>query len=92
MPKRLADETCPHLLQHAKNPVDWWPWGPQAVAEAERSDRPVLLSIGNAACHWCHVISYVSASVRRRRVHAQIMLFQRDHRSNLMLRSAGSSV
>lgn len=43
MPKRLADETCPHLLQHAKNPVDWWPWGPQAFAEAERSDRLILL-------------------------------------------------
>ncbi len=59
MPNRLADETSPYLLQHAQNPVDWWPWGPDAFAEAERLDRPVLLSIGYAACHWCHVISYV---------------------------------
>lgn len=55
MPNRLADETSPYLLQHAQNPVEWWPWGPEAFAEAERLDRPVLLSIGYAACHWCHV-------------------------------------
>ncbi|MDP9181598.1 MAG: thioredoxin domain-containing protein [Actinomycetota bacterium] len=60
MPNRLAAETSPYLLQHADNPVDWWPWGPEAFAEAERLDRPVLLSIGYAACHWCHVMAHES--------------------------------
>ena len=60
MPNRLAAETSPYLLQHAQNPVDWWPWGPAAFAEAERLDRPVLLSIGYAACHWCHVMAHES--------------------------------
>ena len=60
MPNRLAAETSPYLLQHAENPVDWWPWGPEAFAEAARSDRPVLLSIGYAACHWCHVMAHES--------------------------------
>src|SRR3954466_1017144 len=53
---RLAAETSPYLLQHKTNPVDWWPWGADALAEAKRSDRPILLSIGYAACHWCHVM------------------------------------
>ncbi len=56
MPNRLADATSPYLLQHADNPVDWWPWGDEAFAEAARRDIPVLLSVGYAACHWCHVI------------------------------------
>jgi uncharacterized protein YyaL (SSP411 family) len=50
---RLAGVTSPYLLQHADNPVDWWPWGPEAFAEAKRRDVPVLLSVGYAACHWC---------------------------------------
>ena len=54
---RLADATSPYLLQHADNPVDWWEWGPDAFAEARRRNVPVLLSVGYAACHWCHVIS-----------------------------------
>lgn len=53
---RLARETSPYLLQHAKNPVDWYPWGPEALERARREDRPILLSIGYAACHWCHVM------------------------------------
>ena len=56
MPNRLADETSPYLLQHANNPVDWFPWGPEAFARAKLLDRPVFLSIGYAACHWCHVM------------------------------------
>ena len=60
MPNRLAAEASPYLLQHAQNPVEWWPWGPEAFAEAERLDRPVLLSIGYAACHWCHVMAHES--------------------------------
>ena len=57
---RLAGETSPYLLQHQHNPVDWWPWGPEALAEAQRSRRPILLSIGYAACHWCHVMAHES--------------------------------
>jgi uncharacterized protein len=53
---RLAGETSPYLLQHAHNPVDWYPWGPEALERARRLDRPVFLSIGYAACHWCHVM------------------------------------
>jgi uncharacterized protein len=53
---RLARETSPYLLQHALNPVDWYPWGPEALERARREDRPILLSIGYAACHWCHVM------------------------------------
>jgi uncharacterized protein YyaL (SSP411 family) len=56
MPNRLAGETSPYLLQHAHNPVDWFPWGPDALARARLLDRPIFLSIGYAACHWCHVM------------------------------------
>ncbi|HXJ62805.1 MAG TPA: thioredoxin domain-containing protein [Actinomycetota bacterium] len=55
-PNRLAGETSPYLLQHAHNPVDWYPWGPEALERARREDRPILLSVGYAACHWCHVM------------------------------------
>jgi uncharacterized protein YyaL (SSP411 family) len=57
---RLAGATSPYLLQHAHNPVDWWQWGPEALAEAKRSNRPILLSVGYAACHWCHVMAQES--------------------------------
>jgi uncharacterized protein YyaL (SSP411 family) len=57
---RLARETSPYLLQHQHNPVDWWAWGPEALAEAQRTNRPILLSIGYAACHWCHVMAHES--------------------------------
>ena len=57
---RLAHETSPYLLQHKHNPVDWWPWGPDALAEAKRTNRPILLSVGYAACHWCHVMAHES--------------------------------
>ena len=53
---RLANETSPYLLQHAHNPVDWFPWGPEALTRARLLDRPIFLSIGYAACHWCHVM------------------------------------
>src|SRR5215467_8319706 len=53
---RLAGETSPYLLQHADNPVDWYPWGDEALARAKAEDKPILLSIGYAACHWCHVM------------------------------------
>ncbi|MFE2302098.1 thioredoxin domain-containing protein [Streptomyces sp. NPDC059445] len=57
---RLAHETSPYLLQHADNPVDWWPWSAEAFDEARRSNRPVLLSVGYSACHWCHVMAHES--------------------------------
>jgi uncharacterized protein YyaL (SSP411 family) len=57
---RLAHETSPYLLQHKSNPVDWWPWGPAALVEAKRSNKPILLSVGYAACHWCHVMAHES--------------------------------
>jgi uncharacterized protein YyaL (SSP411 family) len=60
VPNHLAGESSPYLRQHADNPVDWWPWGPEAFAEAKRRDRPVLISIGYAACHWCHVMAHES--------------------------------
>jgi uncharacterized protein len=60
MSNRLAQSTSPYLLQHAENPVDWWPWTPEAFAEAERRNVPVLLSVGYAACHWCHVMAHES--------------------------------
>jgi uncharacterized protein YyaL (SSP411 family) len=57
---RLAGETSPYLLQHKHNPVDWWPWGTQALAEAKAKNKPILLSVGYAACHWCHVMAHES--------------------------------
>src|SRR4051812_2066633 len=60
MPNRLAAATSPYLLQHADNPVDWWEWGEEAFAEARRRDVPILLSVGYAACHWCHVMAHES--------------------------------
>ncbi|HZX89828.1 MAG TPA: thioredoxin domain-containing protein [Rudaea sp.] len=60
MSNRLAAETSPYLLQHATNPVDWWPWSGAALAEARAKDKPILLSIGYSACHWCHVMAHES--------------------------------
>ncbi|ATY14688.1 thioredoxin domain-containing protein [Amycolatopsis sp. AA4] len=60
MSNRLAEATSPYLLQHAENPVDWWEWGPEALAEARRRGVPILLSVGYAACHWCHVMAHES--------------------------------
>jgi uncharacterized protein len=57
---RLAGETSPYLLQHKHNPVAWWPWGPAALAEAKQTGKPILLSVGYAACHWCHVMAHES--------------------------------
>jgi uncharacterized protein YyaL (SSP411 family) len=60
MPNRLARETSPYLQQHQDNPVDWYPWGEEALSRARNEDRPILLSIGYAACHWCHVMAHES--------------------------------
>ena len=64
MPNRLADETSPYLLQHAENPVDWYPWGDEAFAKARAEDKPVLLSVGYSTCHWCHVMAHESFESR----------------------------
>jgi hypothetical protein len=60
MPNRLASETSPYLLQHAGNPVDWYPWGPEALGRAKEENKPIFLSIGYSACHWCHVMEHES--------------------------------
>jgi uncharacterized protein YyaL (SSP411 family) len=60
MPNRLSAATSPYLLQHADNPVDWWEWGEEAFAEARRRGVPIFLSVGYAACHWCHVMAHES--------------------------------
>src|SRR5207244_13487963 len=59
-PNRLARETSLYLRQHANNPVDWYPWGPEALARARELDRPIFLSVGYSACHWCHVMEHES--------------------------------
>jgi uncharacterized protein len=60
MPNRLAEQTSPYLLQHKDNPVDWYPWGEEALERARAEDKPILLSIGYSACHWCHVMAHES--------------------------------
>ena len=60
MPNRLARETSPYLLQHANNPVDWYPWGEEAFARAREADLPIFLSVGYSSCHWCHVMEHES--------------------------------
>ncbi|MBK9612962.1 thioredoxin domain-containing protein [Candidatus Amarobacter glycogenicus] len=60
MPNRLANETSPYLLQHAGNPVDWYPWGDEAFEKARSEDKPILLSVGYSSCHWCHVMAHES--------------------------------
>src|SRR6185369_2379941 len=60
MPNHLINETSPYLLQHAHNPVDWYPWSDEAFEKARRENKPVLLSIGYSACHWCHVMAHES--------------------------------
>ena len=60
MPNRLAHETSPYLLQHADNPVEWYAWGEEAFTRAREEDKPILVSIGYSACHWCHVMAHES--------------------------------
>ena len=63
MSNRLANESSPYLLQHADNPVDWHPWDDAALAMAREQNKPILLSIGYSACHWCHVMAHESLSL-----------------------------
>src|SRR5438094_3526572 len=62
---RLVHETSPYLLQHAYNPVDWYPWGEEALHRARSVNKPILLSIGYSACHWCHVLKPKSSEANR---------------------------
>jgi uncharacterized protein YyaL (SSP411 family) len=64
MANRLIEEQSPYLLQHAHNPVDWYPWGDEAFERAAREKKPLLVSIGYAACHWCHVMEHESFGMR----------------------------
>ncbi|MGB4678855.1 DUF255 domain-containing protein, partial [Methanothrix sp.] len=59
-PNRLYEEKSPYLLQHAYNPVDWYPWGEEAFEAAVREDKPIFLSVGYSTCHWCHVMAHES--------------------------------
>ena len=59
-PNRLINESSPYLLQHAYNPVDWYPWGNEALTKSKVENKPILLSIGYSACHWCHVMAHES--------------------------------
>src|SRR6476619_1981099 len=65
MPNHLARETSPYLLQHQNNPVDWFPWGPEALERSKKEQRPIFLSIGYSACHWCHVMEHESFENQR---------------------------
>jgi uncharacterized protein len=84
---RLADQTSPYLLQHAYNPVDWYPWGPEALSKARAEDKPILLSIGYAACHWCHVMEKESfedeATARLMNEHFVPVKVDREERPDL---------
>src|SRR3954471_1290340 len=73
MPNRLATQSSPYLLQHAGNPVDWYPWGPEALERARAESLPIFLSIGYSACHWCHVMEHESFE------NAQIARFLNEH-------------
>ncbi|HEV2107566.1 MAG TPA: thioredoxin domain-containing protein [Thermomicrobiales bacterium] len=77
MPNRLANETSPYLLQHQDNPVDWFPWGAEALARAKDLNRPILVSVGYSACHWCHVMAHESFENDR------LARFMNDHFVNI---------
>jgi uncharacterized protein len=77
MPNRLAQETSPYLLQHRNNPVDWYPWSEEALARAHELDRPILLSVGYSACHWCHVMEHESFE------DAETAAYMNDHFVNI---------
>src|SRR5918997_3943739 len=77
MANRLAQETSPYLLQHKDNPVDWYPWGEEALARAKAEEKPLLVSIGYSACHWCHVMEHESFE------NPQIAALMNDHFVNI---------
>jgi uncharacterized protein YyaL (SSP411 family) len=89
---RLAGETSPYLLQHSQNPVDWFPWGPEALAKAKAEDKPIFLSIGYSACHWCHVMEResfenpdIAAMMNERYVNIKVDREERPDLDNLYM-------
>src|SRR6187402_2997823 len=74
---RLSKETSPYLLQHAHNPVDWYPWGEEALTKAKEENKPILVSIGYSACHWCHVMERESFEDE------QVSLYMNEHFVNI---------
>ena len=83
MPNRLINETSPYLLQHAHNPVDWYSWGEEALKAAKEQDKPIFLSIGYSACHWCHVMERESFE------NEEIAAIMNEHYINIKLDKAG---
>src|SRR5882757_979824 len=87
MPNRLSAEPSPYLKQHENNPVDWYPWGEEALARAKREDKPILLSIGYSACHWCHVMereSFENEAIAKRMNEAFVCIkVDREERPDL---------
>ena len=87
MANRLAAETSPYLLQHRDNPVDWYPWGDEAFERARKEDKPLLVSIGYSACHWCHVMERESfedpATARYMNDHFVCMKVDREERPDV---------
>jgi uncharacterized protein YyaL (SSP411 family) len=87
MPNRLSDQSSPYLLQHQNNPVDWFPWGPEALERARKEDKPIFLSIGYSACHWCHVMEHESfeneAIARQLNDHFVAIKVDREERPDL---------
>ena len=99
MSNHLAKETSPYLLQHADNPVDWYPWGEQALKKAEMEDKPIFLSIGYSACHWCHVMAHesfederVAAILDTHFVSIKKVDQAGDHQNELVLGASSSSI
>ena len=89
MPNRLAHESSPYLLQHRNNPVDWYPWGDEAIEKARREEKPIFLSIGYSACHWCHVMEHESFE---NEAIARVLNEQFRRRSRSIARSGRTSI
>ena len=74
MKNHLKDQTSPYLLQHAENPVEWYPWCEDAFERAKREDKPIFLSVGYSTCHWCHVMAHESFEVSKTKTNDDVML------------------
>src|SRR5262249_56593317 len=92
---RLSKETSPYLQQHAHNPVDWYPWGDEALAKAKAENKPVLLSLGYSACHWCHVMEKesfeneaIAALMNEKFLNINVDLEERPHIAEIYMNAA----
>ena len=92
-PNKLAKETSPYLLQHAYNPVEWYPWGEEALERAKKEDKPIFLSVGYSACHWCHVMAHESfedeETAKMMNEHFINIKVDREERPDLMTSTSG---